>query len=180
MQKPGSPEQVRAQIANGYGLAQEQVLVNPHADETYFRWTKDNVDGNVRIGGVKPVGAGLYYNSRPPSVGTVIGCLGTPDFYRAYYQRGGPEVSWNSLELDLFFARQGVEAAAYVHGSGKDPPKLNIGLPMQAFGFSPVTSLEETMDRLNENNSPAIRQQIKPWPGKLEDVVIEIDPDLTQ
>ena len=180
MEQPGSPEVVRRQIADGYGLTQEQVLMTSRANETYYQWTKDDVDGNARIGSVNPTKAGLYYRSRPPAVATVIGCLGTPDFYRAYYQRGGPEVSWNSLELHLYFARQGIAAAAYVKSSGKEPPRLNIDLSVQDFGFVPVGSLDDTMARLNENYSTEFRKQIKSWPGKLEDVIIEIDPGLTR
>ncbi len=180
MQQPGSPEEVRAQIANAYGLLKEQVLMTSRADETNFRWTKDNVDFSVGIGGATPVEGGLYYNSRPPSVATVIDCLGAPDFYRAYYQRGGPEESTNILGLYLYFARRGVAAAAYVHGSGKEPPKLNMALPMQDFRFVPVLSIEDTMALLNENYSAEFRQQIKPWPGKLEDVVIGIEPGLSR
>jgi len=177
---PQSPQGAQRQIANGYGLAQEQVSMSSLGDETYLQWSKDNVDGNVRLGGTKPAGGGLYYKSRPPSVASVIDCLGSPDFYRAYYQRGGPEVSWNSLELHLYFVRQGVLAVAYVHGSGKEPPRLNMGLTMQAFGFAPVDTPEDTMAHLNENYSAEFLQQIRPWPGKLEDVIVEIDPGLTQ
>jgi hypothetical protein len=178
VQQPGSPVEVRRQIADGYGLAQEQVLMTSRANETYYQWTKDNVDGNIGIGGMRPAEAGLYYRSRPPSIATVTGCLGTPDYYRAYYQRGGPEVSWNLLSLYLYFAHQGVLSVAYMHGSGKEPPKLNMGLPVQDFKYVPMVSLEDTMAQLNENYSAEFRQQIKPWPGKLEDIVVEVEPDL--
>ncbi len=179
IQRPGSPEEVRAQIASGYVLPLEQVLVTSNRGATLFEWSKDDVAFSMGTGGVNRLSGGSYYHSRPPSIATVMGCLGTPDYYRAYYQMGG-EAPQNLLELDLYFTRQGVVATAYKRASGQAPPKLSTDFPMQAFGFVPVLSPEDTLAQLNQNQSTQFRQQIKPWPGKLEGVVIDIDPDLTR
>ncbi len=178
VQQAGSPNEVRSRIAESYGLAQEQVLVSSHAEGASFQWMKDNVSYSLGTGGGKPASGGMYYYLRPPSVATVIGCFGMPEFYRAQYQRGGPEASWNLLEVFLYFPDQGALGGIYVRSNSKEPPRLSVALPVQSFGFVPVDSLEETMAQLNDNYSAEVRQQIKPWPGDIENIVIQIGPVL--
>jgi hypothetical protein len=179
--RPALPNEAPARIAQVFGLQPGQVHFYPDAaQQGGYAWDKDQVRGGLITRNSQPQAITLIYSAQMPSVDAVMRCLGAPDKYRAYYTWG---VERHQLSFELYYATQGVRAGAYEFSDSKDSPRSSgdIGaMGMMYFLFVQPGTLTETMQRLTADLSPEAIGQLKPWPGKWEDLVIDVDPALRQ
>jgi hypothetical protein len=177
--RPAFPNEAPARIAQAFGVQPSQVDFSPDDEHNGgFGWEKDQAKGGLITHNSQPQVISLIYSARLPPVDTVIHCLGAPDKYRAYYTWG---VERYSLQFELYYLARGIFAGAYEFSDSREPPRsgANVGsMGMMYFLFVPTGDPAETMQRLTKDLSPEVIGQLKPWPGKMENVVIEIDPTL--
>ncbi len=191
-------ERVVEQIRKIYQLPPESVTVHrvealstaaPWLNEKYqvgdtiVSWGKDEARYVLTIGNERITGIGVMYDQHAPSTDQVIRCLGTPEKYWAFYSPG-PLPTKRLAQLHMFFPASGVIASAVRFGDGERPPRFDGNARVPDFLFVPPGSGEEAIARFLSDRPDDMRQQIaqqlKPWPGNWEDIVIEIDPSLRQ
>ncbi len=181
-----SPSDVIAIVIRQWGLDKDKV----HLDDTYqgpdileITWSDD-------IG----VGLGANYSavfrSEPqllhvnvwwaqdhprPALVQVIDCLGTPQYYDAYYQQ---EAEGQTLVLGLWYMEKGF----VVNGSSSHllalPSAIQPEYRMKSFTVTTPGSPEQMVTNANRNSDdPDIQGahlcRLRPWPGSLEEIDIE-------
>ena len=122
----------------------------------------------------------IRFDASHPRVQDVLDCFGPPDFYRATYLE---VLHTNDLYLELWYPGQGVVAQVRkaVWLGQKVPPRLSgrdaLDIitytrsrdPAEMVTIAPILLLH-SLDRY----------PLKPWPGSLEAIEIEIDPAIRE
>ena len=143
-------------------------------NRTYYSATLEAMAGqlvvdDITFGGVRGSADGI------------VACLGEPGLYSASY-KFDPPANANALHVRLLFPEQGVLAsgAKFFRSRPKQPPPIRGDFPIDFIRFFRPGTAEQILDRLF-GGSPALYEQAlqehKPWPGKWEDIVVEIDPN---
>lgn len=113
----------------------------------------------------------------------VLACLGKPAWYGAWYK---DDLPGTQLSLNLLFPDQGVLAhgAKFFGSSPKQPPPISEAFPLSSFLFMQPGSVEQVLHHIYYHPTRSLYEQMlrehKPWPGRWEDIVVEIDPSLHQ
>ncbi len=180
MEQSLSSADMRSRITALYHLSPDQVREESSGAGIQIRWTKDGVDVTAELRDSRIWLAEFYYRERPPSAEHVIDCIHEPDSYWARY-RSSPSSLSNALDFELYFLSAGVLAIGQLDTTGKQAPRPSGTIAMNDILVAPVDSRDKTFARLTEIRLPAeLVQQIKPWPGKWENLVVEIGPAMPE
>ena len=131
-----------------------------------IRYTADLEDGTLNR---------IYVGFEPAlGLGLVIDCLGSPEYFSAYYS-GGPESE--AVVLELWYEQKGfvVQGGADAYYAwNKLPDTVTPDLRMERLLVLPP-GLEEMAYSVRRSAEGAIRTicTLKPWPGSIEGIEIE-------
>lgn len=110
---------------------------------------------------------------RKPTLAQVLECLGTPEFYAAYYEQG---VEAHALKLHLWYVDKGyvVQGASFHHE--EQPPSIGPEYRMRYFNATVPGDLERMLSTMY-NIKPAVLAGFlcltRPWPGSIEKIEVE-------
>lgn len=184
--KVTSIEQFEAWIADTYHVTPTAIRAIRAVDDRNYWTVYWDVTGRTYRAeldnGTVSQSAGMSYERRKPSADQVIACLGTPALYYARYNW---DLGKYALHLYLLFPDQGILAsgAKYFYPKPEYVPPIDGDFPIWHLGFGPSGSAEQVLHRIYIENSVSIVPSIpeyKPWLGKWEGIVVEIDPRLRQ
>jgi hypothetical protein len=107
----------------------------------------------------------------------VLACLGEPARYRARYER---IVEGNQLSFDLLFPDQGIlaDGARFFRSDLRQPPPISDAFPLTGFIFTRPGTVEQILHDIYLSSFYQMLREYKPWPGKWEDIMVEIDPSI--
>jgi|GEM_PF-6799595 len=170
-----SLEQGAARVAETFHVPAEEVRVlrshdNPNDGD--IEWRVAGVHYTIIVKSSSVLSARMTCESRPPSAGEVIQCLGAPDRYWAYYYPRF-ESPRRLAELHFFFPALGITCWGYKYGTGDRPPQFHAGDAMEIFDFVLLGSSREVMDRLLEKVPEQAKEGTKPWPGDWREVKVQ-------
>ncbi|HZQ06619.1 MAG TPA: hypothetical protein VFD70_08570 [Anaerolineae bacterium] len=178
MTQQAPSQEMRSKIAALYDLPSNKVEESSGG----FSWTKDGVAGNFitehPFNLKYPPAASLEFTERPPSTQQVLECLGTPDMYLTWYHAPAGAGYRPILDLDLYFVQRGIRARVAQLGERNRPPRLDGTNPVVELYYVEPDSREKTLEQLTLLIAEERKAKIKPWPGRWEDLVIDIDPSL--
>jgi hypothetical protein len=146
------------------------------------RWRKLEVDYTAVLEHLMIVDVAVSFPGGVISPEDVIGCLGQPERYRASYNS---DIPGYALHLDLLFPDHGVLAggATWLRSRPREPPPIDRGHPIQDLRFVLPGTAEQVLYEVYGAWADVYEQMLKeykPWPEKWEDIVIEIDPSISQ
>jgi len=185
-----SPDSFREWVSQSYHMPLETITVNMTPDgRTYVvHWREvtrvwaivkwEEIEQLEYSAAIEQLGVDdirVAGGSVPAS--KVLACLGEPARYRARYERN---VEGNQLSFDLLFSEQGVLAwgAKFFRTSLKQPPLINDTFPLTGFIFTRPGTVEQILHDIYLSSFYQMLREYKPWPGKWEDIMVEIDPSI--
>ena len=114
----------------------------------------------------------FHWRSRKPTITQVIGCLGDPEFYAAYYYQG---VEVRALKVDLWYVEKGfVLRGATFHGQEPSPQEISPDFPMALFTATRSGDLERMIELMYGSEVLALLLcPIRPWAGSIEELEVE-------
>jgi len=177
-------EQLLAWIAQEYHVLPQNVRSDVDQRRAFqiLVWDANDVSYTIHMRGSVPTGAIIWYNSRPPSASQVIDCLGAPEQYGASYKR---DVEATKFELELLFPKSNIRASGWKFFYGQfrytrlQPPAIDGTFPIYRLSVGELISAEEMLGQApHPDQAESESRQFKPWPGKWEDIVVEIDPNI--
>ena len=178
-----SPEQFRAWIVQAYQVSPESIKedIPTGGQDHLIRWKQDGVWYTAEI--EQGVLVDITRTAGRIAADHVIACLGLPNQYKAEY---GWHFVGNELGLSLLFSDAGVlaEGAEFLRSRPKQPPAIDGVFPISTFIFTRPGSAEEVLRQVYGSWGADIYEkrlkEYKPWPGRWEDIVIDIDPNLQE
>ncbi len=158
-----TPDELASRIANYARIS--PAGVGRRSDED--RWNLDWQTGGVSYTAGWSEGKLLFLNMRyeepQPSIGRVIGCLGTPSRYQAWYDL---YPTMNSEQSSFIFSTQ----AAIAYGTRHMPAASQTPPPID--GTFPVSMI--SIFESGWTDADWERGKSRPWPGKWEELEIEV------
>lgn len=113
----------------------------------------------------------MWWN-RKPTLTQIIDCLGLPEFYAAYYERGGAETY--TLNLTLWYVNKGFVVHGYSFHHEEQPPSIEPEYRMQHFNATLPGDLEGMISKLHIPATHAFFLCAnRPWPGSIEEIEVE-------
>ncbi len=192
LQQTMSASEMRVRIANIYGWPVEKIDMYINGEQAYFSWMDNAIIGDFHMMGEVPIGAnvsyqgmnipllGRRYTIAPPSVDNLIVCLGQPSAYIARLGPGDPRAAKYVQDLTLFFPKSGVLAYTFEWTNNPEPRPVNGHIIMEMLSFAPITSPDDAASTFADWLRPEVREQMKPWPGTLDQVRVDIDPEISR
>lgn len=193
MYEPMSAEQTAQQISEIFQLSIEAVTVNrieapstaaPWLNKTYHMgdvlvsWSKATARYVLHTRDNRMHSVGVAYDEAAPSADQVIKCLGAPEKYWSYYSLGPVAPTKRLADLFMFYPALGIDARALKSGSGEQPPRFDGAASVIEISLVPPGAEEDVIARFLSNRSPdmqgQITEQLRPWPEKWEDIVVEM------
>lgn len=105
-----------------------------------------------------------------PTLAQILACLGPPEFYGT----DTPPDFVNGLGLGLWYVEKGFMVSGLTHGGKARPTEFSLEFPMDTFHAAPRGDLHKMVIHLG---SPSLHMaflcQLRPWPGAIEEIVIE-------
>ena len=112
----------------------------------------------------------LYWSSGRPNVLDVLGCLGSPDAYRALYRLGPDGIR---SEVDLYYPRSGIVVGLTPVPGKQGAPLSSQPLSGIVFARPTPTSIDlqkhitEMSIALSRSSIETDMSLVKPWPGDI-------------
>ena len=117
----------------------------------------------------------VYWNQPRPHLSAVLECLGKPESYQAGYFLAPVA----SLAVYLWYPAQGLVVSGGYYGALKG---VKGDLEMSALTFVRPRTTQEILPLIHPSPGSwppfTDMKSLKPWPGKPEDMVVEVDPKL--
>lgn len=115
-----------------------------------------------------------------PTLEQVIDCQGFPDYYFASWKQ---EVEARTLSVTAWYAKEGLIFGSYSTYYGLQPPIIRPGHLMNSqllvVAPGPPERMVEALHLPGQEISEEEASQfVKPWPGSIEDMEIETDPQI--
>lgn len=186
-------EQVVEQIRAAYQLPLEAVTVNriealstvaPWLNEKVLvgdvsiLWGRDGVRYALTIRNQRVLDVSVVYDQRQPSIDDVIRCLGKPDQYWGYYSLGPTPLTYRVASLSMLFTASKFIVTASRAGRDEQPPRFDGSARVVMLQFLPQDPGEKLIARFLADWPSSMReqiaQQLRPWPEKWEDIVVEV------
>ena len=112
----------------------------------------------------------MWWN-RKPTLAQVIDCLGFPEHYAAYYDRG---VEARALKVDLWYGEKGFVVRGFSFHGQDQPPLIRPEYQMRTFTATAPGDLERMISTMYDPKVlDRILCPIRPWPGSIEAIEVE-------
>jgi hypothetical protein len=120
----------------------------------------------------------IVWESTQPTTQDILKCLGVPDAYSAFYTPT-IKVHIKVFELELWYPKQGIVVRSVQMTSSDKPPEVRQHSEMTEMVVVKPGSLEQVVSAAYTPRAGAIvsetLQSLKPWPEKLQDIVVMTD-----
>jgi hypothetical protein len=171
--EPQPVDQLVVQVSQAFAISNTEILVSGTADEqaNYIIWENQNLnyslephhDGRMR----------LLIETLTPSAGALVSevltCMGTPDYYTAFY---GSRMPGFTFEFELLYLKRGVTfiASKTQREQPKDPLSMRVSNIIVVKGGD----LDQVMKNSYYAADVGVPQKTrwKLWPGDISKIVI--------
>jgi len=113
----------------------------------------------------------FHWRNRRPTITEVIGCLGDPEYYVAYYQLGS---KGEAIIVHLWYVDRGFVVRGISFPGWDKPAEITPEYQMTDFSASEADDLERMISKLHR---PAVHSfficEIRPWPSSIEEIEVE-------
>lgn len=134
----------------------------------FLYWTSDGRTWSLHLREDETT-LGVLWEIDPPALHEVIRCIGEPEYYNAYYDRGSL-----SSELGIFYPSRGLSFGARQSGLVErfDPMAAVTRISYYMPGSLENTILAPSAVEPGSELYERLRHSIRPWPGSLDQIVI--------
>lgn len=167
---PPTPNDAQAWVARVFDAEAEDN--GREGNLRFLFWTSDGKSWSLHLVEGDPTLA-VIWETNPPALREVIRCVGEPQYYNAFYDRGTL-----TSELGILYPSKGLSFGATQTGL---VDSFTSTVAVTSISYYEPGTLEDTILNpvLVEPGSEQyarIRNAIKPWPGSLDKVVIGDPP----
>ena len=173
-------DDIIAKVVELWDLDSTQVQIEPMSEKSVvIQWQVEFHDGaDPRYSAhyheeLKLTSVFFQWWNREPALALVIDCLGVPDHYAAYYERG---VEARALKVDLWYVDKGFLVRGFSFHGQDQPPGIGPEYRMDHFTATIPGDLERMISTMYDPKPKLLAAFlciIRPWPGSIEAIEVE-------